>query len=121
VETSAGPLYTECVEAVINTHASVRRCALVGVGRPGAQQPVLVVERNTAAADDWRDDVLRFAQQHAATRSIEHVLAHPALPVDIRHNAKINREQLARWATTQLGNLPAPPPAPRPQPPAPSP
>jgi hypothetical protein len=27
---------------------------------------------------------------------------HPAFPVDIRHNAKIGREQLARWVATQL-------------------
>jgi hypothetical protein len=36
------------------------------------------------------------------TRTIEHVLLHDSLPVDIRHNAKIFREQLAVWATDQL-------------------
>jgi hypothetical protein len=33
------------------------------------------------------------------------------LPVDIRHNAKINREQLAAWATEELRRRPSPPPA----------
>ena len=32
VETRDGPLFTECVEAVFNTHPDVRRSALVGVG-----------------------------------------------------------------------------------------
>jgi hypothetical protein len=30
------------------------------------------------------------------------VLFHRSLPVDVRHNAKINREALARWATRLL-------------------
>jgi hypothetical protein len=30
------------------------------------------------------------------------VLLHPRFPVDVRHNAKIRREDLAPWATEQL-------------------
>ncbi len=37
------------------------------------------------------------------TRSIRHLLFHRAFPVDIRHNAKIGRPELARWATRKLG------------------
>ena len=37
------------------------------------------------------------------TAHIQHFLHYPrAFPVDIRHNAKINREQLANWARLQL-------------------
>ena len=36
------------------------------------------------------------------TARIAHFLRHPRFPVDIRHNAKIGREQLARWATDVL-------------------
>ncbi len=32
VDTAAGPLFTECVEAIFNSHPAVRRSALVGVG-----------------------------------------------------------------------------------------
>ena len=35
VETGSGPLFTECVEAVFNTHPDVRRSALVGIGPRG--------------------------------------------------------------------------------------
>jgi hypothetical protein len=34
---------------------------------------------------------------------IGYIFAYPEpFPVDIRHNAKINREQLAQWATEKL-------------------
>ena len=36
------------------------------------------------------------------TRAIATILFHPSFPVDIRHNAKIFREQLAAWAARQL-------------------
>ena len=44
------------------------------------------------------------ASQNEALRLIDldYVLVHPRFPVDVRHNAKINREELAVWATTQL-------------------
>ena len=57
VETAGGTLFTECVEAVFNTHSAVRRSALVGVGPLGQQQPVLVravriLVRRAAVVDD---------------------------------------------------------------------
>jgi hypothetical protein len=30
------------------------------------------------------------------------VLFHPGFPVDIRHNSKIGREELAEWAAKQM-------------------
>ncbi len=35
---------------------------------------------------------------------IKDFLLHPGFPVDIRHNAKINREQLAQWAQKNSPN-----------------
>ena len=44
-----------------------------------------------------------MAVLHAHTDEIEDfILVQPSLPVDIRHNAKIFREQLALWAGRQL-------------------
>jgi acyl-CoA synthetase (AMP-forming)/AMP-acid ligase II len=103
VETREGTLFTECVEAICNTHPAVRRSALVGVGSPGSQLPVLVVERNPGGGDDgWQREVLQLVNSGRETWGIHHILTHPSLPVDIRHNAKINRERLALWATTRL-------------------
>ena len=36
------------------------------------------------------------------TRSVRTVLFHSSFPVDMRHNAKIGRPELARWAERRL-------------------
>jgi olefin beta-lactone synthetase len=105
VETAAGPLFTIPCEAVFNTHPKVSRTALVGVGAPGEQRPVLCVELEQGAnesRDQLRREILSLARDHDHTRAIETILFHPAFPVDIRHNAKIFREKLAVWATRRL-------------------
>jgi acyl-CoA synthetase (AMP-forming)/AMP-acid ligase II len=103
VETAAGPMYTEQVEPVFNTVPGIRRTALVGVGAPGAQQPVLCYELLPGADGQGMAQRLRErAEAFAHTQALSRFLVHPAFPVDIRHNAKIGREQLARWATEQL-------------------
>jgi acyl-CoA synthetase (AMP-forming)/AMP-acid ligase II len=106
VVTPEGTLYTIPCEAVFNTHPDVYRSALVGVESQGETLPVLCVElepeskgRNPAAL---KLELLNLGQQFAHTRSIRHMLVHPALPVDIRHNSKIFREKLAPWARKEL-------------------
>jgi acyl-CoA synthetase (AMP-forming)/AMP-acid ligase II len=106
VETVSGPLYTECVEAVFSTHPAVRRCALVGVGPRGMELPVLVVEcAREYAGEELQREILQFAQLSPITRAIQFALVHPRLPVDVRHNAKINREYLAQWAAKQIARV----------------
>lgn len=105
VETAAGPLYTEQVEPVFNTHADVRRSALVGVGTPGRQRPVLCIELQAGCRRppaELRAELLALGERRAHTRGIRDVLFHKGFPVDIRHNAKIGREALARWAAGQV-------------------
>lgn len=106
VETAQGPLYTEQAEPIFNTHPDVRRTALVGVGEPGRQRPVLCFELLPEVAVMRRDavaaDLRTLAQRHPHTAGIETFLCHPGFPVDIRHNAKIGREKLAIWAAQQL-------------------
>ncbi|HEL3173114.1 TPA: AMP-binding protein [Stenotrophomonas maltophilia] len=104
VETAQGPLYTEQVEPVFNTVPGVARTALVGVGPAGAQVPVLCVELQRGQSDS---PALREALRAQGTlrlpeANLQHVLMHPAFPVDIRHNAKIGREKLAVWASAEL-------------------
>ncbi|HEX2596195.1 MAG TPA: fatty acid CoA ligase family protein, partial [Luteimonas sp.] len=99
-------LCTEQVEPVFNQHPDVRRTALVGVGPGDAQAAVLCVEVNPGVG---RDQHARIAAelQHLGegfvhTAKVTRVVFHPRFPVDIRHNAKIGREQLATWAQVQL-------------------
>ena len=104
VETANGPLFTECVEAIFNTHPAVRRSALVGVGPRDHLTPVIVIEReSTHSVNDLERELLQLGKKSSQTRTIRHVLFHPQLPVDVRHNAKINRDQLASWAAKRLG------------------
>ena len=44
----------------------------------------------------------RRATPLQAPETIEHVLFHPAFPVDVRHNAKVKNELLQRWAGNKL-------------------
>ncbi len=105
VRAAAGDVYTEQVEPIFNAIAGVRRSALVGVGAAGAQRPVLLLELEAAAADAAERieaEARNRAAAFAHTRGIADVLFHRQFPVDIRHNAKIGREALARWAEGRL-------------------
>ncbi len=105
VETPDGPLYTEQVEPIFNTHAEVRRCALIGLGEPGRQRPAIVVEpastifaKSSAACRRFARELREIAMRHAHTAHINLFYFRETFPVDVRHNAKIHRLTLARWA-----------------------
>jgi acyl-CoA synthetase (AMP-forming)/AMP-acid ligase II len=117
VETRNGPLFTGRIESVFETLPGVRRAALVGVGPEANQSPVMVLElkkevpADHAARDrmicDWYDIEPKLDQLWYAPDGytpLKSILFHPSLPVDVRHNSKINREQLAAWAERQLAN-----------------
>ena len=105
VETGNDTLFPDQVEAYFNTHPQVARTALVGIGPAGRQTPVLCVEMLPGVSEHeterTRVDLLQLAQLRTDTRAIQRVVMHPGFPVDIRHNAKIGREQLARWVAEQ--------------------
>jgi acyl-CoA synthetase (AMP-forming)/AMP-acid ligase II len=106
VETGSETLFPDQVEGVFNQHPDARRTALVGVGAPGGQIPVLCIEvRGPLAPVDKERvhfDMLQLGQAHALTRSVRTVLFHPGFPVDTRHNSKIGREVLAAWAMKEM-------------------
>ena len=109
VETEFGRLFTIPCEAIFNNHPRVFRSALVGVGSKPKQRPVIIIEPETgqfpkSAADQegFRAELLDLARANPITASIETILFHRALPVDIRHNVKIFREKLGPWAAKKL-------------------
>ncbi|MET9670892.1 fatty acid CoA ligase family protein [Streptomyces sp. NPDC006475] len=106
VRTVNGDLHTVRCEGVFNSHPQVKRTALVGFGPHGEQRPVLCVELEPGTdLTRWPliESELRAAGAgNPVTKTIEDFLPHPALPVDIRHNAKIRRELLAGWAEDRL-------------------
>ncbi|MBI4869732.1 MAG: AMP-binding protein [Candidatus Wallbacteria bacterium] len=97
-------LFSVQVEGHFNGTEGVFRTALVGVPSPTlGQAAVLVVEPEPGFARDrqsWARELLERAR--ARSVPIDHVLFHPGFPVDVRHNAKIRREDLAVWAAGQL-------------------
>ena len=109
VHTADGPMFTIRVEAIFNEHPDVFRSALVGVGERGRQRPVIIVEPEdgkwpgTAERQkEFTAELIERAKSNPLTESVETVLFHQSLPVDIRHNVKIFREKLAPWAAEQL-------------------
>jgi acyl-CoA synthetase (AMP-forming)/AMP-acid ligase II len=98
VETAAGPLYPEPCEQVFRTHPRVARCALIGLGPRGAQRPALVVEGKIADPEVLARELHTLALEHPHTAAINQFYFHASFPVDVRHNAKIHRLTLAKWA-----------------------
>jgi len=109
VLTRDGYLFTLLCEPTFNEHPEIKRSALVGVGPKGEQKPVLIVElndnKNFGNIPERKRlirELLKLGVESENTRAIKTVLFHPGFPVDIRHNAKIKREELAQWATSLL-------------------
>ncbi|WP_236553573.1 alpha/beta fold hydrolase [Rathayibacter sp. VKM Ac-2803] len=94
VVTPVGP--EQRVEARV---ASVARAAIVGVGPRGVSQLVAVVEtRGGVHRTQLAPDKLATEIRAAVGAAVAAVLVVPALPTDIRHNSKIDRAALSRWA-----------------------
>jgi acyl-coenzyme A synthetase/AMP-(fatty) acid ligase len=110
VENVQGVMFTIPCEAILNQHEKVYRSALVGIGEPKRQLPVMIVEtwpehRVDSPKEEAQliAELWELAKSNPLTESVHDILLHPSLPVDIRHNAKIFREKLAVWAQEKLG------------------
>jgi acyl-CoA synthetase (AMP-forming)/AMP-acid ligase II len=102
--TAQGRLTTESVEPAFADHPAVARCALVGIGPVGSQEPVLVVEarrfpRGRLEASNLASELRQHAAANPLSLRVRRVVFQRRLPVDVRHNAKIHRLKLtAHWA-----------------------
>lgn len=128
LETEEGRMFSVCCEGIFDAHPGVYRSALVGVGarlaegetlvgppladasgyQRSRQTPVVVIEpepgrfpRTAAEQQTFRHELRTLARRFPVTAAISRFLFHPSLPVDTRHNVKIQREALAKWAATQ--------------------
>ena len=127
VETATGPMFSIPCEAISNESPKVFRSALASIPlSPDYIPPAVISERAKSFQSSWREPIMiiepapgkepenaieeeRFCAEilellHGSplTRSIKRVFICPKFPVDIRHNAKINREALSMWATAKL-------------------
>ena len=102
VVSGAERFYPDCCEAVFNQHREVRRTALISWTDRGVILPAIVVEpvRKSLIGDARSEkrlvgELLEMGCAHAHTAPILRFFFHPGFPVDVRHNAKIHRLQLA--------------------------
>ena len=104
VITETQTLFTVPCEAIFNQHPRVYRSALVGIGSPGQQKPIICIqlEPGETGDDALTDELGELARANELTREITTFLMHPGFPVDVRHNAKIFREKLAIWAAERV-------------------
>jgi acyl-CoA synthetase (AMP-forming)/AMP-acid ligase II/pimeloyl-ACP methyl ester carboxylesterase len=101
VHTDRGAITPVPVEVAVELLDSVDRAAAVGIGPDGCQQLVVVIEGSGTVG-------LAGASVTAAVRRavtwapVAAVLTVTSLPVDIRHNTKIDRAAVAEWAARLL-------------------
>ncbi len=109
VHAPEGRMFSVCCEAIFDTHPDVYRSALVGIGPAAAERPVIVIEPEpgkfpdtTADEAKLREELLALARSSPLTDRIVDILFHRSLPVDTRHNVKIQREALREWAAERI-------------------
>ncbi|CAG0934409.1 partial Olefin beta-lactone synthetase, partial [Planctomycetaceae bacterium] len=114
VHTAEGPLYPDQVEGVFNALPHVTRSALIGYPVGAAEQlaavvvdispvsgvPVTKVFTEVTAREKA---VLEAAAGHPVTRAIKRIIFDDDFPLDVRHNAKIDRIALARRHALPVG------------------
>ncbi|CAN5825801.1 fatty acid CoA ligase family protein [soil metagenome] len=101
-----GPLFSLLCEPIFDAHPKVRRSGLVGVPNGATETAVVCVEleptHTTTNRVSLRDELLELASEHEVTRQVKTVLFIDRLPVDPRHNSKIERPKLATWAALEV-------------------
>ena len=61
---------------------------------------VVELEPGLVGSGQLTGELLALGAAQERTRGIADVRYHPGLPVDIRHNSKIDRAALAAWVVT---------------------
>ena len=107
IRTATGPVAPTPIERAVDMLDGIRRSAAVGVGPAGAQVVVVIAETSDAGRRPCqssldRIDRIRAAVAEATGLDVAACLEVPSLPVDRRHNSKIDRTHLADWATGVL-------------------
>jgi acyl-coenzyme A synthetase/AMP-(fatty) acid ligase len=103
ITTANGPVTPVGIEQAVESVAGIEHAAAVGVGPNGTQQVVVVVVPTDRPR---RPDLapLELAERVRAATDIDvaAVFCARALPVDKRHNSKIDRIRVGRWASAAL-------------------
>jgi acyl-CoA synthetase (AMP-forming)/AMP-acid ligase II len=105
VELSDGRVFYPIeIESIFNKHPEVRRTALIKVMKQGEIAPGLVIERHDGEnfpRPGFMDEIRALGQTHEKTKVIKDFYLSTGFPVDVRHNIKIDRLKLSRWASEE--------------------
>ena len=111
-----GTLFSVPCESIFNQHPAVERSALASfpdTKHKGFRLPVIFIELKNGrlpvnTPDDERliEEITALGKASPVTSAIDTIRFLETFPVDIRHNAKINRELLCEWAEqAQAGRI----------------
>ncbi len=109
ISTPSGVVGPVRLEQAIESLDDVAAAAVVGVGPLGTQHIVAVVEPSTPVRSAGQASLEILDRVRAVVEEdVVAVLVVPALPVDRRHNSKIDRTRIAAWAEVVLagGKIP---------------
>ena len=102
---------TDCCEGVFNTLPKVCRSALVSLEKDGERVPCIAIQPREGSFPKTRLERNRFIEglKKAAaitgmTGDIREFVFTKSFPVDVRHNAKINRIELARLLRQEVAD-----------------
>ena len=96
-----GPITPVPIERTVEAGLGVARSAAVGVGPAGVKQLVVVIE-DPDGDDGLAPENLALQVRNLVSHPVAAVLTVRHVPIDIRHNAKIDRSSVARWADDLL-------------------
>lgn len=107
ISTANGPVAPVGLEKAVEELKGVAMAAVVGVGPTDVQQIVVVIQSRAARGKPaLADRTMTDAVRACTERDIVAVFEVPQLPVDRRHNSKIDRTAVAKWAAQALSGGP---------------
>ena len=96
IHTADGSMTPVPLEVACEKISGVKRAAAVGIGDKGVQQLVMVLETDQAKEDPAPDQLAAQVREALAGLDVVAIWETKKLPVDIRHNSKIDRTALAQ-------------------------
>jgi acyl-CoA synthetase (AMP-forming)/AMP-acid ligase II len=101
VHSSEEVFYPLQMEAIFNQHPEVKKSALIKLMVLDKTYPALVIEskdKKTRMTETFENELLTLKNSQPFTKKIHSIFLHQSLPVDVRHNIKIDRTKLSFWA-----------------------
>jgi acyl-coenzyme A synthetase/AMP-(fatty) acid ligase len=96
IHSAHGPIAPVPLEIAAEALPNVVRAAAVGVGPTGVQQIVMVVETVNGTEGPADTELAHAVRTALAPLTIASVWTTKKLPVDIRHNSKIDRTAVSK-------------------------